>query len=66
MFACADLKRIYHELTDHGVRFAVAPSMMPPSMMPFGWWSTFEDNDGTRYALGRKIESHHVVRGLGS
>jgi hypothetical protein len=26
---------------------------VPPSEQHFGWWSLFEDNEGTRYALGR-------------
>jgi hypothetical protein len=26
----------------------------PPAQQFFGWWSMFEDPDGTRYALGQK------------
>ncbi len=45
-FACEDIRRTYQELTGRGVRFPT-----PPVQMPFGWWSLFEDEDGTRYAL---------------
>jgi lactoylglutathione lyase len=47
-FGCADIEATYPELCERGVRF---PS--PPQRMHFGWWSLFEDPDGTRYALGR-------------
>ena len=26
---------------------------VPPARMHFGWWALFEDDDGTRYALGQ-------------
>jgi lactoylglutathione lyase len=47
-FTCDDIERTYRELVDRGVRFAA-----PPVKMPFGWWSMFEDDEGTRYALGQ-------------
>lgn len=49
IFTCDDLQRTYQELTARGVRF---PG--PPTRMPFGWWSMFEDPDSTRYALGQQ------------
>jgi len=45
-FACADIEATYRELTRRGVVFPV-----PPRHEDFGWWSLFEDPDGTRYAL---------------
>jgi hypothetical protein len=36
------------ELAARGVRFPT-----PPTKAHFGWWAMFEDNDGTRYALGQ-------------
>jgi lactoylglutathione lyase len=47
-FTCEDIKQTYEELTARGVKFHT-----PPVEMHFGWWSLFEDNDGTRYALGQ-------------
>jgi lactoylglutathione lyase len=47
-FTCADIRQTYEELTARGVRFPV-----PPAEQHFGWWSLFEDEDGTRYALGQ-------------
>lgn len=47
-FTCADIQATHRELSDRGVRFP-----QPPQHMPFGWWSMFEDPDGTRYALGQ-------------
>ncbi len=47
-FTCEDIQQTHAELTERGVRFPVAPTQMP-----FGWWSMFEDSDGTRYALGQ-------------
>jgi lactoylglutathione lyase len=47
-FAADDLQRTYRELTARGVHFHT-----PPVEMGFGWWSMFEDPDGTRYALGQ-------------
>ena len=26
---------------------------LPPARQHFGWWALFEDNEGTRYALGQ-------------
>jgi len=45
-FTCDDIRQTYRELTERGVRFHT-----PPTEMPFGWWSMFEDADGTRYVL---------------
>jgi lactoylglutathione lyase len=47
-FNSDDIHRTYQELSARGVRFAA-----PPAQMPFGWWSMFEDHEGTRYALGQ-------------
>jgi lactoylglutathione lyase len=47
-FNCEDIQRTYGELSDRGVKFTA-----PPVKMPFGWWSMFEDSEGTRYALGQ-------------
>lgn len=47
-FNCDDINQTYQELTARGVRFPT-----PPERQQFGWWSLFEDNDGTRYALGQ-------------
>jgi lactoylglutathione lyase len=47
-FTCDDLEATHRELTSRGVRFPV-----PPARMHFGWWSLFEDDEGTRYALGQ-------------
>jgi lactoylglutathione lyase len=46
-FTCADIEATYREMTGRGVTFALAPVRQP-----FGWWSLFEDPDGTRFALG--------------
>jgi predicted enzyme related to lactoylglutathione lyase len=47
-FDCADIEKTYRELSERGVTFPVAPQRQH-----FGWWSLFEDPDGTRYALGQ-------------
>ncbi len=47
-FTCDDLEETHRELAGRGVRFPV-----PPARMEFGWWSLFEDHEGTRYALGQ-------------
>lgn len=47
-FTCDDIQPTYRELIERGVKFAV-----PPSELYFGWWSMFEDNEGTRYVLGQ-------------
>lgn len=47
-FGCEDIQRTHRELAERGVRFAVSPQRQH-----FGWWSLFEDQDGTRYALGQ-------------
>ena len=45
-FTCDDMQRTYEELRALGVRFPT-----PPTQMHFGWWSIFEDDEGTRHAL---------------
>jgi lactoylglutathione lyase len=45
-FVCEDLEQTYQELSELGVKFPT-----PPERQHFGWWSLFEDPDGTRYAL---------------
>ena len=45
-FTCEDIQQTYRELSERGVKFTA-----PPTEMPFGWWSMFEDDEGTRYAL---------------
>jgi lactoylglutathione lyase len=47
-FHCDDIQQTYQELTARGVKFDA-----PPAKMHFGWWALFEDNHGTRYALGQ-------------
>jgi len=47
-FDCADIEQTYAELSAREVRFP-----LPPSRQHFGWWALFEDNEGTRYALGQ-------------
>jgi len=47
-FDCADIEATHRVLSERGVRFA-----MPPARQQFGWWSLFEDNEGTRYALSQ-------------
>jgi predicted enzyme related to lactoylglutathione lyase len=47
-FGCNDIQQTFAELTERGVRFPT-----PPQEMHFGWWATFEDCDGTRYALSQ-------------
>jgi predicted enzyme related to lactoylglutathione lyase len=47
-FTCTDIETTYRELRDRGVEFP-----LPPQQQHFGWWSLFEDPDGTRYALGQ-------------
>jgi lactoylglutathione lyase len=47
-FNCADIEGTYRELSERGVEFPA-----PPRRQHFGWWSLFEDPDGTRYALGQ-------------
>ena len=49
MFYSEDVERSYEELTAKGVTFPTAPSKMF-----FGWWSVFEDDQGTRHALGQQ------------
>ena len=46
IFNCDDIERTYEELTARGVSFPA-----PPTQQHFGWWSMFEDHEGTRYAL---------------
>jgi lactoylglutathione lyase len=47
-FSCDDVEQTYHELSKRGVKFPA-----PPEKLHFGWWSMFEDHEGTRYALGQ-------------
>jgi predicted enzyme related to lactoylglutathione lyase len=47
-FDCDDIERTYADLSARGVKFPA-----PPSLVHFGWWSLFEDWEGTRFALGR-------------
>jgi len=47
-FDCTDIEQTYAELTERGVHFP-----LPPPRQHFGWWSLFEDNEGTRYALSQ-------------
>jgi predicted enzyme related to lactoylglutathione lyase len=46
MFYADDLQQTYRELSARGVEFPV-----PPVQQPFGWWSLFQDSEGTRFAL---------------
>jgi lactoylglutathione lyase len=46
MFYSDDIQPSYEELNARGVKFTT-----PPVEMHFGWWSVFEDDEGTRYAL---------------
>ncbi|MPZ79145.1 MAG: glyoxalase [Actinophytocola sp.] len=48
-FYADDVAATYRELSAKGVTFPE-----PPSKRFFGWWSMFEDPDGTRYALGQR------------
>jgi predicted enzyme related to lactoylglutathione lyase len=45
-FYADDLQQTYRELTARGVEFP-----QPPVQQPFGWWSLFQDSEGTRFAL---------------
>ena len=47
-FDCADIERTCAQLSRRGVQFP-----LPPAKEHFGWWALFEDNEGTRYALGQ-------------
>jgi len=47
-FTCDDIQQTYRELSERGVEFPT-----PPTKMEFGWWALFEDEEGTRYALGQ-------------
>ena len=47
-FNTDDIQRTHRELASRGVRFPAEPAKMP-----FGWWAMFEDQEGTRYALGQ-------------
>jgi predicted enzyme related to lactoylglutathione lyase len=46
MFYAEDLQQTYEELRARGVEFP-----QPPVQQPWGWWSLFQDPDGTRFAL---------------
>ena len=43
-----DIQQTHAELEARGVRFPASPARMR-----FGWWSMFEDWEGTRFALGQ-------------
>ncbi len=47
-FTCDDVEKTYKELSERGVKFPVQPAKQD-----WGWWSMFEDQEGTRYALGQ-------------
>jgi predicted enzyme related to lactoylglutathione lyase len=47
-FDCADIEQTHRQLSRRGVQFP-----LPPSNQQFGWWALFEDNEGSRYALGQ-------------
>jgi predicted enzyme related to lactoylglutathione lyase len=47
-FDCDDIERTHAELSERGVHFTA-----PPAQMHFGWWSLFEDPEGTRFVLGQ-------------
>jgi lactoylglutathione lyase len=47
-FTCDDVEKTYQEVSARGVKFPV-----PPEKRHWGWWSMFEDQEGTRYALGQ-------------
>lgn len=51
MFYSEDLEQTHQELSARGVKFPT-----PATRMDFGWWSVFEDNEGTRYGLTQKSE----------
>src|SRR5256885_677181 len=46
MFYADDVEAAHRELAERGVRFPT-----PPSKQFWGWWSIFEDSEGTRFAL---------------
>lgn len=48
-FYTDDVEVTHRELVAKGVTLPE-----PPSKQFFGWWSMFEDQDGTRYALGQR------------
>jgi predicted enzyme related to lactoylglutathione lyase len=45
-FYCDDLEQTHKELSARGVVFP-----QPPTQLPFGWWSMFQDLEGNRFAL---------------
>jgi lactoylglutathione lyase len=47
-FNCEDIEQTHRDMTERGVTFP-----LPPRKMHFGWWALFEDDDGTRHALGQ-------------
>ncbi len=47
-FNCDDIQQTYRDLVKRGVSFPA-----PPVKVHFGWWAMFEDDEGTRYALGQ-------------
>ena len=55
-FYADDVEATYRELSAKGEK---VPE--PPSKQFFGWWSMFEDPDGTRYALGQRWGTDNVA-----
>jgi predicted enzyme related to lactoylglutathione lyase len=49
MFYADDVEAAHRELTGRGVVFST-----PPTKQFFGWWSVFQDTEGTRFALGQR------------
>jgi predicted enzyme related to lactoylglutathione lyase len=45
-FTSDDIQKTYEELESRGVKFSIKPEKQH-----FGWWSLFEDQERTRYAL---------------
>jgi predicted enzyme related to lactoylglutathione lyase len=48
-FTCEEIEQTHRELAERGVKFTTTPTKME-----FGRWAVFEDNEGTRYALGQR------------
>jgi lactoylglutathione lyase len=48
-FSCDETEATHAELSERGVKFTT-----PPTKMDFGRWAVFDDNEGTRYALGER------------
>jgi AraC-like DNA-binding protein/predicted enzyme related to lactoylglutathione lyase len=48
-FSCDDIEQTYAALRGRGVSFPAGPAQMP-----IGWWSTFQDPEGTRFVLEQR------------